>query len=183
MQSTPFIASFRALTFPWLQKRWLRSSQRMYEILVNLCKFLHQKTTQLCSCQCDGVCFLFHIGYTYITYMMEYWKANDKHICVFCYNKHGSIVTGSMFGVKQHVCVSFILSGSKFINDIRAILSDFETLFPICHEKKFAAKLLWIYIIYPYLAKKFDEVSFTCWTSQQSPSLLYVLIGNNTDMG
>ena len=57
--------------------------------------------------------------------MMEYWKANDKHICVFCHNKHGSIVTGSMFGVKQHVGIGFILSSSKFINDIRAIFSDF----------------------------------------------------------
>ena len=57
--------------------------------------------------------------------------ANDKRICVLCHNNHGSIVTGSMFGVKQYACVSFFLGGSKFINDFRAILSDFETLFPV----------------------------------------------------
>ena len=66
---------------------------------------------------------------------MEYWKANDKHICVFCHNNHVYIVTGSMFGVKQCACVSFFLGGSKFINDLRAIFSDFETLFPTCNEE------------------------------------------------
>ena len=66
-----------------------------------------------------------------------------------------------MFGVKQCACVSFS-GGSKFINDLRAIFSDFETLFPTCNEEQFAAKLLCVWIISPCLAKKFDEGSFIC---------------------
>ena len=93
---------------------------------------------------------------------MEYCETNDKHICVFCHTNHGSIVSGSMFGVKQHACVSFFFGGSKFINDLVAILNDFETLFLTCNEEKFAAKLLWVWIISPCLAKIFVEGSFTC---------------------
>ena len=55
-----------------------------------------------------------------------------------------------MFGVTQRACVSFFLGGSNFINDIKAFLSDFETLFPTCNEEQFAAKLLWVWIISPW---------------------------------
>ena len=105
---------------------------------------------------------------------MENWKANDKHACVVCHNDHGSIATGSMFGVKQHAYVSVFLGGSKFINDLWAILCDFGTLFPTCNEDKFSAEFLWVWIIFQCLAMTFDEGSFTGWTSQQSlPLYIY----------
>ena len=66
---------------------------------------------------------------------MEYWNAIDKHICVFCHSNHVYIVTGSMLGVKQRACVSFFFGGSKFINSLRAIFSDFETLVPTFNEE------------------------------------------------
>ena len=64
--------------------------------------------------------------------------------------------------MKQRVYVSFFFEGSKFINDLRAIFSDFETLFPTCNEEYFAAKLFCVSVISPRLAKKFDEGSYTC---------------------
>ena len=57
---------------------------------------------------------------------------------------------------------SFFFGDNKLINDLRAIFSDFKTLFPTCNEEIFATKLLWVWIISPCLAKKFDEGSFTC---------------------
>ena len=148
----------------------------MHDVLVNL---FTKRLPNFVNVNATESVFLFHIRYTYVTYLIEYWKANDKHICILCHNNHGSIVTGSMFGVKQHSCVSFFLGGSKFINGIRVIFSGFETLFPTCNDESFASKLLWVWIISPWLAKKFDEGSFT-WTSHQSPPLLYFLSCNNT---
>ena len=37
--------------------------------------------------------------------------------------------------MEQHACVSFFFGGGKFTNDLRAILSDFETLLLTYYEE------------------------------------------------
>ena len=135
MQSTPFITRFRGLTIPQPLKAL---TEWQPENAWSLCKVLQVSSPRyypsLLMSMWQSFCSTSDIHISLIWLNTE--RQNDKHICVLCHNNHGSIVTGSMFGVKQHACVSFFLWGSKFINDLRAIFSDYETLLPTLHVMK-----------------------------------------------
>ena len=111
------------------------------------------------------------------TYLTEHCKAKNKYFCVLRHNYHGFIVSRSVLSMKQHACVSLFLGRSTIINSLRVIFSDLKTLILTGNEQYFAAELLWIRMILPCLAQKIDEGSFTRWTSQQPPPLLYLLAG------
>ena len=83
------------------------------------------------------------------TYLAEYCNTNDKHVRVFCYNNYRFVVTGSMFGMQQHACVSFFLGGSKFVNGLGALFGDFKTLFLTGNKENLATEFLGIWIIFP----------------------------------